>query len=53
MTRGRAGAAKLIRQGEPALADHCVLMTRRIFLLTRRLDEFDSNTPTQGRSPAL
>jgi hypothetical protein len=46
MTRARPGAAKLIRQGETALADHCVLMTRR-------LDAFDSNTPVQDRFPAL
>jgi hypothetical protein len=36
----------MIRQGETALADHCVLMTRR-------LDEFDSNVPVQDRFPAL
>jgi hypothetical protein len=46
MTRGRPGAPKLIRQGETALADYFVFMTRR-------LDEFDSNTPAQGRFPAL
>jgi hypothetical protein len=45
MTRG-AQAAKLIRQGETALADHCVLMTGR-------LDEIDLNTPVQDRFPAL
>ena len=43
---GAARAAKLIRQGETALADHCVLMTRR-------LDEIDSIPPVQGRFPAL
>jgi hypothetical protein len=36
----------LIRQGKTALADHCVLMTRR-------LDAFDSIPPDQGRFPAL
>jgi hypothetical protein len=46
MTRARPGAAKLIRQGKTALADHFVFMTRR-------LDAFDSISPDQGRSPAL
>jgi hypothetical protein len=36
MIPGRARAAKLIRQGVTALADHYVLMTRRSSM-TRRL----------------
>jgi hypothetical protein len=46
MTRDSPGQQKLIRQGKTALADHCVVMTRR-------LDVFDLIPPVQGRFPAL
>jgi hypothetical protein len=52
MSLGAPQATELIRHGETALADHCVLMTRCI-LMRLRLEGFDSILPVQGRFPAL